>query len=125
PALRNQRLAAMFGEDMIGNQNAEAAYNLRNRIALLERYSDPTAGDGSLGLLKKELERLTAAMEADRAAKQKSDRPGPAPAAPERSSGGARAPAASAPAWPAWCGWSCRAASATTWTPPRPPGATS
>ncbi|MFD2379198.1 tape measure protein [Ottowia pentelensis] len=53
PALRNQRLAAMFGEDMIGNQNAEAAYNLRNRIALLERYSDPTAGDGSLGLLKK------------------------------------------------------------------------
>ncbi|MFD2379199.1 hypothetical protein ACFSTJ_19330 [Ottowia pentelensis] len=35
-------------------------------------------------------------MEADRAAKQKSDRPGPAPAAPERSSGGARASGVSA-----------------------------
>lgn len=68
PALRNARLAARFGEDMIGNQNAEAAYNLGNRIALLERYSFGP-GDGSLALLKQELERLTRAMEADRAAR--------------------------------------------------------
>lgn len=88
PALRNQRLAAMFGEDMIGNQNAEAAYNLRNRISLLERYSDPTQGDGSLALLRKELERLMAAMERDRAAAQKQDRPA---ATREREAGEGRA----------------------------------
>ena len=65
-ALRNQRLAALFGEDMIGNANAEAAYNLKKRIDLLTANSFGE-GDGTLGLLRKELERLIAAMEADRA----------------------------------------------------------
>lgn len=91
PALRNQRLAALYGEDMVGNANAEAAYNLKKRIDMLTANAGSlVGGDGSLGLLRKELERLTAAMEADRAAKQKPDRPAAAPAAPERTSGAGR-----------------------------------
>lgn len=66
-ALHNQRLAAMFGQDMIGNANAEAAYSLTRRIEQLDKNS-VGAGDGSLGLLRQELQRLVAAMEADRAA---------------------------------------------------------
>lgn len=74
PALRNQRLARLYGEDMIGNQNAEAAYNLNRRITLLERFS-VGPGDGSLALLKQELERLTAAVERDRQALQEASGP--------------------------------------------------
>jgi TP901 family phage tail tape measure protein len=85
PALRNQRLAARYGEDMIGNKNAEAAYGLAKRIELLERYSFGP-GDGSLALLKQELERLTRAMEADRAGAASTGPSGGAPrgAAPGR-----------------------------------------
>lgn len=73
-ALFNQRLAALYGEDMIGNANAEAAFNLKRRIDLLTANSFGE-GDGSLGLLRKELERLTEAMERDRAAKAQKDQP--------------------------------------------------
>lgn len=91
-ALRNQRLAAMFGADMIGNANAEAAYNLTRRIEQLDKNSFG-AGDGSLGLLRQELQRLVAAMEADRAAMRQKGQGGtaPTPSAPAANDGG-RAP---------------------------------
>lgn len=75
-ALRNQRIAALFGEDMIGNANAEAAYALKKRIDTLDKNSFGP-GDGSLGLLRQELARLTAAVERDRAALQQPPAAGP------------------------------------------------
>jgi len=92
-ALRNQRLAAMFGADMIGNQNAEAAYNLTRRIEQLDKNSFG-AGDGSLGLLRQELARLTDAMERDRAAartQEQGGRPAVQPAAANDAMPSARA----------------------------------
>lgn len=93
-ALRNQRIAALFGEDMVGNANAEAAYALKKRIDMLVRYSDLTKGDGSLALLRNELDRLTRAVEDDRRTRaqqggsESTSAPVPAPTSAPAGTGG-------------------------------------